>query len=74
MIVRTVAGVGYAPQAELLDQLGPDVTAAMLRHWARTRGIQRVHVGREVWWPVEEVLEAEHAARNSGRGRPRRTD
>ncbi len=68
----TVAGVEYIRQEQLLEQLGLDVTAAMLRFWARTRGINRIHLGREVWWPLHAMLTAEHETRTGGRGRRRR--
>jgi hypothetical protein len=72
MITHTIEGVVYARQSDVLDQLGPDVTADMLRKWARRHGVGKVNVGREVWYDLTAAIEAEHRARASGRGRIRR--
>lgn len=71
MITHTIGGVVMARQSDVLDQLGPDVTADMLRKWAARRGIRKARVGREVWYDLAAAIEAEYAARTSGRGRSR---
>lgn len=73
MITYEIEGVVYAQQADVLAQLGPDVTPAMLRCWARTRGLPRVRDGRIVWYDLNAAIDLEHETRTSGRGRPRRS-
>jgi len=72
MITHTVDGVTYARQVDVLEQLGDDVTADMLRKWSARRGVRRIRIGREVWWDLAAAIEAEHQARTSGSGRIRR--
>lgn len=71
MITHTVDGVVYAQQADVLEQLGPDVTVAMLRQWCRRNGVRRIRTGQIVWYDLTAAIEAEHATRTSGHGRPR---
>jgi hypothetical protein len=72
MITHTVDGVTYARQADVLEQLGADVTADMLRKWSTRRGVRRIRIGREVWWDLAAAIEAEYRARTAGSGRIRR--
>lgn len=72
MITHEIEGVTYALQEDVLAQLGTDVTPAMLRQWARTRGLRKVRDGRKVWYDLHHAIDLEHETRTSGRGRPRR--
>ena len=72
-------GREYGTAAEIAEALGPDVTEAMVRNWARRDGLVRVRMagpdGRpEVRYPLDQAAQIEAAKRKSGRGRPRRLD
>lgn len=72
MITHRIKGIVYATQSDVIEQLGPDVTPAMLRQWARTRGLKKARLGRIVWYDLHHAIDLEHETRTSGRGRPRR--
>jgi hypothetical protein len=72
---RTIEpGLTMATQDEVLGQLGPDVTAEMLRNWSRRYGLHRVKLDGQWWVHLEGAIEQEYLTRASGRGRPRRAD
>jgi len=64
-------GLTMATVDEVLDQLGPDVTADLLRWWHRRYGLQRVKLDGLWWYHLEGAIECEFQASSSGRGRPR---
>ena len=76
-----VLGAFWIRASEASEQFGSDVTSAMLRRWA-DRGVgpvdRRITVRRyrdslgAVWYHHGDAIEAEHAARTAGSGRPRR--
>lgn len=68
----THGGVVYAQSAGVLAQLGPDVTAEMLRAWVRRGRVRRVWDGRCYWYDLVQAAEAERDTAESGRGRRRR--
>jgi hypothetical protein len=70
--VLTHRGVMWVRLAEAVEQLGEDVTPAMVRAWARGPDVRSMLVGRERWYALEDLQEREHATRMSERGRPRR--
>jgi hypothetical protein len=70
--VLTYGGVTWVRLSEAVEQLGEDVTPAMVRAWARGPGVGAMLVGRERWYALEDLQEREHATRTSERGRPRR--
>jgi hypothetical protein len=73
----TVGRYQYGTAAEVARALGPDVTPGMVYRWAERDGLERHHdpgVGRgTVRYRLDEAARIEAAKRNSGRGRPRRT-
>lgn len=66
-------GRQYARMADVLAQLGGDVTAEMVRSWVRRRGVRRHWDGTRFWYDLVDCARAEAEAAASGRGRPRRT-
>ena len=68
----TVEGTSYVTADEAVDQLGPDITAALVRDWARRGLVTPVRVGQRAWYPLDQLWDAEHRTRTAGRGRPRR--
>jgi len=73
--VTTLYGVEWATAAEVVAQLGADVTPAMLADWKRRGLIRGVVVGagrsRTAYYRLDDVIEAEAWTRTSGMGRPR---
>lgn len=72
--ITTSAGV-YVTAQGAVDELGADVTHAMVRAWARTHHIQTVTSKRRVYYPLTalrtaEQLAAESRATRGGRPRP----
>lgn len=64
-------GVEWVTAAEAIEQLGDDVTPAMLREW-KSRGLVQGHrLGRANVYHLEQALDAERTTR-LGRTRPRR--
>ncbi len=78
----TIDGVEYGTAAEVAAELGPDVTEAMVRSWAKPgpRGarLPRHNVpgaGRgTTYFPLEQAAQIEAQKRGSRRGRPRALD
>lgn len=70
----TIAGEDYGTAEEIAHQLGPDVTPAMVRNWARRDGLRKHRVGRTVYYPIGQASTIERDKRQSGRGRRRRVD
>lgn len=70
-------GAEWLTAAEIADQIGPDVTAAILRDWKRRGLIRGTVVGagqhRTAHYRRDDVTEAEHQTRTSPTGRPRPT-
>ena len=70
-----VDGREYGRAEEIAGALGPDVTADMVRKWARRNGLATYRVpgaGRgKVYHPLDQAAEIEAAKRHSPRGRPR---
>lgn len=64
-------GLTMATVDEVLAQLGPDVTAEMLRWWHRRYGLRRARLDGQWWYHVEGAIELEWTTAASGRGRPR---
>ncbi len=69
-----VAGEWWGTADEIADHLGPDVTPAMVRAWARRRLLASVRAGATVRYPVGAAASVEASTALSGRGRPRRLD
>lgn len=78
-----IDGVEWITTREACERLAPDVTPTTLRHWYRDGRPPPVRLLRDpsgrpvrlrrqllVCWP--DVVEAEHATRTAGAGRPRR--
>lgn len=59
-----------ATQDEVLEQLGPDVTAETLRNWARRHAVHRVKMDGQWWIHLEAAMEVEWLTRESGLGNP----
>jgi hypothetical protein len=72
--ITTSAGV-YVTALGAVEELGADVTAHMVRAWARRDHLEAVTVGRRVYYPLTALVKAEADA-NENRatlgGRPRR--
>jgi len=70
--VITPPGLGpHGTAAEIALSLGPDVTPAMVRAWARRDGLTAHRVGRTVYYPLGRAAELERDKRVSTRGRKR---
>lgn len=72
--ITTSAGV-YVTALGAVQELGADVTPAMVRAWARTHHIETVTSGRRVYYPLTALRAAEKQAAESRAtrgGRPRR--
>lgn len=66
-----IDGVEWATAAEVIEQLGGDVTPGMLRDWKRRQLVQAVRQGGVNHYHVDSALEAERRTRE-GATRPRR--
>lgn len=69
----------WGTATQIAHRLGPDVTTAMIRNWAKRDGLpaarMRDHHGRpQVRYPLNQAADIEAAKYLSGRGRPRRVD
>lgn len=69
-----VHGREYGTAAEIAAALGPDVTVAMVRNWARRDGLTSHQSGRTVHHPLDQAADIEARKRLAGRGRRRRLD
>lgn len=67
-----LGGLDYITAAEAPQHLGDDVTPALVRDWARRALLAGHRVGREVYYPLDMLVEVEYATRTSRAGRPRR--
>lgn len=67
-------GTYWGTAAELAAALGPDVTVAMIRNWARRDGLRAATAGRTVYHPLDQAAQIEAAKRHAKRGRPRQLD
>lgn len=73
--ITTSAGV-YVTAQGAVAELGPDVTAHMVRAWARRDHLKVVTIKRRVYYPLTALRAAEQRAAESratqgGRPRPR---
>lgn len=73
------AGDLWGTATQIAARLGPDVTPAMIRNWARRDGLPTARMrdanGRpEVRYPLGRATDIEAAKYLSGRGRKRRVD
>lgn len=71
-------GVQWGTAAEIAEQLGGGVTAAMVRNWAARDGLPRARmrdrVGRpQVRYPLHVAARIDREKRHSKRGRARTT-
>lgn len=76
--VITVAGQRYGTARDIAQALGPDITAARVRDWAR-RGLLTGHhlpgQGRgTTWYRLDHAATTERTTRQATRGRPRSLD
>lgn len=69
-----VAGERWGTAAQIAVALGDDVTVTMVRNWSRRDGLQRMVVGRMVYYRFAQAADIERAKRLGGRGRPRELD
>jgi hypothetical protein len=70
--VITPPGLGpHGTAHEIAQALGPDVTPAMVRAWARRGDLPAVRVGRTVYYPLHRAATVERDKRRATRGRPR---
>ncbi|RLK13312.1 hypothetical protein DER29_4330 [Micromonospora sp. M71_S20] len=67
-----VAGRYWGTAAQVAERLGPDVSVAMVRNWHQRDGLTAHHVGRTVYYAVNEAARIERDKRIGGRGRQRR--
>lgn len=71
----SLAGAEYGRADEIAARLGPDITAARVRDWARRSLLDRHHLpgrGRGVtYYRLDQAAEAERRTRTSTRGRRR---
>lgn len=81
MRVVVVDGLEWVSTSEACQRLAPDVQPGTLRNWRRA-GLVRllrdtagrpVRLRRQLMVCWTDVVEAEHAARSSAAGRPRKT-
>ncbi|GLH97360.1 hypothetical protein [Phytohabitans aurantiacus] len=70
----TVDGRRYGTRDEIAQALGPDVTADMVRNWARRDGLPSHLAGGVAYHPLDEAAAIEARKRLATRGRPRRVD
>jgi hypothetical protein len=70
-LVITLDGRQYGTAAEIAVALGPDVTEAMVRAWARRSTLTAYRVGRTVYYPLDQAATVERDKRLSTRGRKR---
>lgn len=68
-----VDGVEYGRAHEIAARLGPDVTVAMVRNWARRDGLTSIRVTGHVYYRLDQAARIEAAKRRTTRGRPRPT-
>jgi hypothetical protein len=64
-------GRTWITAAEAPDWLGPDITATLVRDWARRALVAGHRIGREVYYDLDTLTETEHAVRTSRAGRRR---
>lgn len=69
-----ITGRQYGTAAEIAKALGPDVTEAMVRNWARRDRLARHRTGATVYYPLDQAARIEATKRAATRGRPRRLD
>lgn len=71
----TLYGHRYGTADEIAAALGPDVTPARVRDWARRGLVHRHHIDGQgrgtTWYRLDQAAEVERLTRTSTRGRPR---
>lgn len=65
-----VGGKDWVTASEV-PQMWPDVQPATVRQWASRGKVNGHRVGRETYYDMNDLTEAEHAARTSERGHRR---
>lgn len=66
----TAGGRDWVTANEVPD-MWPDVTAEAVRQWAARGKVNGHRVGRHTYYDLNDLTEAEHAARTSARGQRR---
>lgn len=66
-----IKGHDYGTATEIADRLGPDITPARVRDWARRDLIQSYRARGRTWHRLDQAAEVERRTRTSTRGRRR---
>lgn len=69
--VITLYGREYGTATQIAAALGPDITVAMVRAWARRGRLTRYRRGTTTWYPLDQAAAVEADVASSGRGRKR---